>query len=218
MIETGKVSAQILRPRRAGSGNNATLILALAFLASALLPLAVRAEDPPNPVCTACHNEDGNSVVPDYPKIAGLDVAYFTKQIADFKKFKRVSEIMGPIATQIADSEIELLAAYYSKQKRISGVVTDQNLAAKGLMIYAEGIVDNAVPACGGCHGEKGEGANNFPRLAGQHASYTNTQLLNFKNQVRNNDARKVMRAIAMRMTEQDMQAVSEYITSLKGE
>lgn len=218
MIETGRASAQILRPNRVGSGSKSALILALAFLTTASLPFEVRAEDPPSPVCTACHNEDGNSVVPDYPKIAGFDAAYFAKQIVDFKKFKRISEIMGPMATQIADSEIQTLAAYYGKQKRSPGVVTDQNLAAKGQMIYVDGIVDSAVPACGGCHGEKGEGADNFPRLAGQHATYTNTQLMNFKNQVRNNDAKKVMRAIAMRMTEQDMRAVSEYITSLKGE
>jgi cytochrome c553 len=193
-------------------------MLVLAVVACVSVPMTVQAEPAPNPLCAGCHNEDGNSVVPDFPKIAGLDAAYITKQITDFKKFKRVSEIMGPMATQIADSEVDAIAAYYSKQKRTPGEVTDKNLAAQGQLIYTDGIVNSAVPACGGCHGEKGEGADKFPRLAGQHVGYLNTQLLNFKNDVRNNDAKKVMRAIAQRMTEQEIKAAAEFITSLKGE
>lgn len=218
MIRIASSLVDGLRHSLLGSINNSTLVLILAFVACVSVPMTVRAEAAPNPLCAGCHNEDGNSVVPDFPKIAGLDAAYITKQIADFKKFKRVSEIMGPMATQIADSEVEALAAFYSKQKRTPGEVTDKNLAAQGQLIYSDGLVNNAVPACGGCHGEKGEGADKFPRLAGQHAAYLNTQLLNFKNDVRNNDAKKVMRAIAQRMTEQEIKAASEYITSLKGE
>ena len=193
------------------------LKLMLVFLASVSLPLAVQAAAP-NPLCAGCHNEDGNSAVPEFPKLAGLDPAYITKQIMDFKKYKRVSEIMGPMATQIPDAEIEALAAYYSKQKRTPGEVTDVNLAAQGRLIFEDGIVASAVPACSGCHGDKGEGTDKFPRLAGQHAAYLNTQMSNFRNIVRNNDARGVMRAITLRMTEQEMKAVSEYITSIKGE
>ena len=218
MNDIGSASADCLRHRRTENQKKSTLILVLAFLASVSVPLAAQAEGAPNPLCAGCHNEDGNSVMPEFPKIAGLDAAYITKQITDFKKFKRVSEIMGPMATQIPDSEVEALAAYFSKQKRTPGVVTDKNLAAQGQLIYTDGILNSAVPACGGCHGEKGEGTDKFPRLAGQHTVYLNTQLLNFKNDVRNNDAKKVMRAIAQRMTEQEMKAASEYITSLKGE
>jgi cytochrome c553 len=218
MIQSGSISADSLRHCRPENKNQSSLMLALAFVACVSVPMTVSAEPAPNPLCAGCHNEDGNSVVPDFPKIAGLDAAYITKQIADFKKFKRVSEIMGPMATQIADSEVEAIAAYYSKQKRTPGEVTDKNLAAQGQLIYTDGIVNSAVPACAGCHGEKGEGTDKFPRLASQHAGYLNTQLLNFKNDVRNNDAKKVMRAIAQRMTEQEIKAAAEFITSLKGE
>lgn len=213
MTQFGSTSAGGLRHRRTGRN----LLMALAILATASMPLAAHAEAP-NPLCAGCHNEDGNSAVGDFPKIAGLDAAYITKQITDFKKYKRVSEIMGPMAAQIQDSEIPTLAAYYSKQKRTVGVVTDANLAAKGRQIYEEGILATAVPACSGCHGEKGEGTDKFPRLAGQHATYLVAQLSNFKNVVRNNDARGVMRAIALRMTEDEMKAAAEYITSMKGE
>ena len=122
------------------------------------------------------------------------------------------------MANQIPDKDIEMLAAYFSKQKRTTGTVTDTKLAAQGQQIYDDGIISSAVPACAGCHGEKGEGTDKFPRLAGQHTVYLITQMNNFKNLVRNNDSRKVMRAITLRMTEQDMKAAAEYITSLKGE
>lgn len=218
MIRIGSVLADSLRHCRYENKNKSSMKLVLAFVVCVSVPMTSQAGAPPNPLCAGCHNEDGNSAVPDFPKIAGLDASYISKQILDFKKFKRVSEIMGPMATQIADSEIEEIAAYYSKQKRSPGEVTDKNLAAQGQLIYTDGIVNSAVPACSGCHGEKGEGADKFPRLAGQHAAYLNTQLLNFKNDVRNNDAKKVMRAIAQRMTEQEIKAASEYITSLIGE
>jgi cytochrome c553 len=218
MTQLGSTSAGSLQHRRTGRNFKSSLIMVLAILASVSMPLAARAEGAPNPLCAGCHNEDGNSAVPDFPKIAGLDAAYITKQITDFKKYKRVSEVMGPMAAQIQDSEIPTLAAYFSKQKRTPGVVTDANLAAKGRQIYEEGILATAVPACGGCHGEKGEGTDKFPRLAGQHAAYMVLQMNNFKNVVRNNDARGVMRAITLRMTEDEMKAAAEYITSLKGE
>lgn len=218
MTQYGRTLADSSQYRRSDRQIITPVLLMLALLASVSVPLAVHAEDAPNALCTGCHNEDGNSTTPEFPKIAGLDAAYITKQINDFKKDKRVSEIMGPMANQIPDKEVGTLAAYFSKQKRTTGAVTDTKLAAQGQQIYDDGIISSAVPACSGCHGEKGEGTDKFPRLAGQHTVYLITQMNNFKNLVRNNDARKVMRAITLRMTEQDMKAAAEYITSLKGE
>jgi cytochrome c553 len=183
-----------------------------------LMPIPADAEEVPNALCTNCHNEDGNSTTPEFPKLAGLDSEYIAKQIKDFKKDKRVSEIMGPMANQIPDADIDVLAKYFSKQKRTVGVVTDPQLAARGQQIYDDGIISSALPACSGCHGEKGEGTNKFPRLAGQHTAYLIKQLNNFRNSIRNNDSRKVMHAITLRMTDQDIAAAAEYITSLKGE
>ena len=188
----------------------------LALLASAAAPLASHAQDAPNPLCGGCHNPDGNSIVPEYPKIAGLDAAYIAKQIMDFKNYKRVSEIMGPMSGNIAAADIGVLAAYYSKQKRTPGIVTDRGLAAQGQLIYDEGIDSSAVPACSGCHEKDGSGSKKFPNLAGQHPAYLINQMKNFKNGVRNNDGR--MRAVAKRLTEQEIAAVAEYITGLKGE
>ena len=221
MTQYGRTVAESMQHRRPDHQIMSRLLPLLALVATLSVPLAVKAEEVPNTLCTGCHNEDGNSTAPEFPKLAGLDSAYITKQITDFKKYKRVSEIMGPMAAQIPDADVPKLAAYFSKQKRTTGtvgVVTDARLVSLGQQIYDDGIVNSAVPACAGCHGEKGEGTDLFPRLAGQHTVYILTQLNNFKNIVRNNDAKKVMRAIASRMTDQEMKAAAEYITSIKGE
>jgi cytochrome c553 len=221
MTQYGLTLAGNMQHRRPDHQKKSSLLVLLALISALLFPLAVKAEDVPNTLCTGCHNEDGNSVVPDFPKLAGLDPVYISKQINDFKKYRRVSEIMGPMAAQIPDADVPILAAYFAKQKRTTGtvdVVIDAKLASLGQQIYDDGIVSSAVPACSGCHGEKGEGTELFPRLAGQHTAYLITQMNNFKNIVRNNDAKKVMRAVTSRMTEQEMKAVAEYITSLKGE
>lgn len=218
MTQLGYAPADSMQYRSPDRQNKSPLLLMLVLLASVFVPIVAQAEDAPNALCTGCHNEDGNSTTPEFPKLAGLDAAYITKQINDFKKDKRVSEIMGPMANQIPENEVGTLAAYFSKQKRSTGTVTDAKLAAQGQQIYDDGVISSAVPACSGCHGEKGEGTDKFPRLAGQHTTYLITQMNNFKNSVRNNDARKVMRAITLRMTDQDMKAAAEYITSLKGE
>ena len=218
MTQNGQTTAENFKHRSPENQKRSILPVMLVLIASVMISLAVQAEGEPNALCTGCHNEDGNSTTPEFPKLAGLDPVYIAKQIKDFKNDKRVSEIMGPMANQIPDKDIGFLAAYFSKQKRSTGVVTDPKLAAQGQQIYDDGIVSSAVPACSGCHGEKGEGTDKFPRLAGQHTAYLLTQLNNFKNSVRNNDARKVMRAITLRMTEQDMKAAAEYITSLQGE
>ncbi len=221
MTEHGLTTADRFQHRSPEHQSKSFLLIMLVLLTSVFVSFAVQAEDAPsapNAICAGCHTEDGNSTTPEFPKIAGLDAVYIAKQIKDFKKDKRVSEIMGPMASQIPDKDIEFLAGYFSKQKRTSGIVTDAKLAAQGQQIYDDGILSSAVPACSGCHGEKGEGTDKFPRLAGQHTVYLISQMNNFKNAVRNNDARKVMRAITLRMTEQDMKAAAEYITSLKGE
>jgi hypothetical protein len=114
MTQYGHTPADSLQYRRPAHQNNTFLFMVLVFLISVLVPPAVLA-DPPNTLCTGCHNEDGNGTASEFPKIAGLDAAYITKQINDFKKYKRVSEIMGPMAAQIPDAEIGILAAYFSK-------------------------------------------------------------------------------------------------------
>jgi cytochrome c553 len=108
------------------------------------------------------------------------------------------------------------LAAYYSAQKPKSDTAKDQELALTGQKIFRGGVQGTGVPACASCHGPQGKGIPvQFPRLAGQHSDYTYAQLNAFRLGERSNDAAKMMRSIAAKMTDADMKAVASYIQGL---
>ena len=166
-------------------------------------------------VCINCHGEGGNSLVPTFPKLAGQQPAYLAKQLTEFLSGKRKNDVMAAFLPNITAGDVPGLAAYYAAQKQTPGTVADAALAAAGQKIFDDGNTDTGVPACAGCHQPKGEGNERFPRLAGQHQAYVLQQMTDFKNGVRTNDKGKIMRAVAERMTEQEMKAVSEYIAGL---
>jgi cytochrome c553 len=173
-------------------------------------------------VCAACHAADGNSVAPTNPKIAGQFAEYLHKQLADFKpqagtKPARDSAIMTPLVANLSEDDIKSLAAYYSGQKLRPAAAVDKDLAAFGQKIWRGGIAASNVPACAGCHGPAGAGIPaQYPRLAGQFAEYIVVQLKGFREGARANDANGVMRGVAARMTEREIQAVAQYAAGLR--
>lgn len=173
-------------------------------------------------VCAACHAADGNSVAATNPKIAGQFAEYLQKQLGDFKaqpgkKPARENAIMTPMTANLSDDDIQSLAAYYAGQKLRPASAADKDLAALGQKIWRGGIAASSVPACGGCHGPAGAGIPaQYPRLAGQFAEYVAAQLKGFKDNARANDANGVMRGVAARMTEREIQAVAQYAAGLR--
>ncbi len=196
----------------------------LALVGCAVALVTTPATAAPSPerlqLCASCHGVNGNSTTPENPKLAGLQARYASQQMKDFKSGKRVSAVMAGIMATIDDAEIELLATYFHEQKPTPAAAPagDPKRLAQGKEIYFEGIVGSAVPACSGCHTETGKGTNRYPRLAGQHAQYLVQQMLAYKSGERKNDDRELMRAVATRMTEPEIRAVSEFIQTLKGE
>lgn len=167
-------------------------------------------------VCIACHGPDGNSLAPVFPKIAGQQPVYLEKQLNEFLSGKRKNAVMEPFFGSFGKGDIPGLAAFYAAQKPTPGTVEDAKLAATGKKLFIEGNPDSGVPACMGCHLEKGEGNERYPRLAGQHQAYTIQQIADFKAGTRANDKAKIMRSVAERMTEDEMKAVAEYIAGLQ--
>lgn len=193
-----------------------TLACCLPLLALAGTGHAADAKELAATICAACHGADGNSVAPMFPKLAGQQETYLAKQLNEFISGKRKNEIMVPIFATVSKGDVPGLAAYYAAQTQTSGAVTDAALAEAGKKLYDDGNTDSGVPACMGCHMENGMGNERYPRLAGQHQTYTLQQMADFKSGARVNDKGRVMRAVAERMTEQEMKAVSEYIAGLK--
>jgi cytochrome c553 len=166
-------------------------------------------------VCVACHGDDGNSAIPMFPKIAGLQETYIIKQLKEFISGQRKSDVMAPIVANLKPEDLAPLATHFSSQKPKAGDARDAALVETGKNFYLDGNEDTGVPACVGCHQPQAVGHTVYPRLAGQHPEYLVQQLKNFASGDRSNDVSRYMRVIAKRMTEQEMKAVAEYIASL---
>jgi cytochrome c553 len=173
-------------------------------------------------LCAACHAPDGNGTAAANPKIAAQFPEYLHKQLADFKaqggkKAVRESAIMAGMVANLSDADMKGLAAFYAGQALRPSAATDKNLAALGQKIWRGGNAASGVPACAGCHGPAGAGMpKQYPRLAGQFAEYTAAQLKLFRAGGRVNDANGVMRGVAARMSEREIQAVAEYAAGLR--
>lgn len=170
-----------------------------------------------NQVCMACHGADGNSPISMYPTLAGQHPEYITKQLHDFKSGERKNAIMAGMVAALTDEDMANLGAYYASQTAKPGTAKSNGKGSVGEKIYKAGIAGLGVPACASCHGPTGAGVPvQFPRLAGQHADYTVAQLQTFRSGERANDAAKMMRMIASKLSEQDMAAVADYIQGLR--
>ena len=168
-------------------------------------------------VCASCHGPDGNSVNPEWPKLAGQHAGYTAKQIHDLKAgVTRSDALMAPMIAGLSDRDIEDIAAYYAVQTSTGGYASEA-LHAPGERIYRGGNARAGVPACIACHGPRGggNGPAGFPRLAGQHAVYTAKQLEDWRTGARSNDPNEMMADAVRYLTPEEMKAVSEYIAGL---
>ncbi len=169
--------------------------------------------------CGGCHGFDGNSPIPIYPKLAGQNEAYITKQIKDYKaNTTRQNAIMMGMAAGLSDADAADIGAYFQAQSLKAAATFDESKIAAGREIYKGGNLQTGIPACQACHGPKGSGTAGigYPQVGGQYVDYTLAQLNAFKNGSRANDDNSLMRSIVAKMSDEDMVAVANYIASLK--
>jgi cytochrome c553 len=170
-------------------------------------------------ICAACHGADGNSVVPNWPKLAGQHEEYLVRQATLIKSGARpVPEMMG-ITPGLSDQDILDISAYFTAQKN-SGGVADESKVVVGERIYRAGNADSGVPACMSCHGPAGEGnpLSGYPVLAGQHAMYSASMLTRFRQGEHWGDGdalSKIMNGSASELTNEEIEAVASYIQGL---
>ena len=185
-------------------------------------PDLAKAKEIAGGVCVACHGADGNSPAAANPILAGQIPQYIYKQLSNFKAVDgkpavRNNAIMGGMVAALSDEDMRSLSVYFSQQKMQPSVARDEKLLAEGKTLWRKGDFEKGVPACAGCHGPAGAGLPaQYPRLAGQYAEYTSIQLKNFRSQERANDAEKVMRVIAGKLSDQQISAVAEYAAGLR--
>lgn len=186
--------------------------------------------------CISCHGENGNSMVPTFPKLAQQHSSYLVKQLRAFKDGSRKDPMMSAMAMGLSDDDMEDVAAYYAAQKISANalpVVDDddddakpatdakdpvQELIAQGSDLYRNGDLKRAVSACIACHGPLGEGNKPaaFPALRSQHADYLVKALTDFKSGARSNNPENMMHMIAKKMTDAEIKAVAYHISMMK--
>jgi cytochrome c553 len=203
------------------------------IIAAALLAVApgVSAQQFGDPVagkekaalCAGCHGQDGNSASADFPRLAGQYAPYIVKQISDFQRGRRNNNdtMAGMAATVASMDDAKDIAAYFSQRKMAAKAlaIPKAALVAAGKKLFAEGNIETGVYACINCHGDKGKGKapNNpvFPVIGGQHRDYLIKQLGDFREGRRQNDPAGMMSAIAKKLSEQEIEAVASYLSTL---
>ena len=173
-------------------------------------------------VCAACHGSDGNSAIPANPSIAGQPAEYVYKQLNDFKAAggkpaERPSAVMSAMVANLSADDMANLAAFYASKEAKPRDARNAELVKIGQTIYRGGVISRGVPACASCHGANGAGIPaQFPRLSGQHAQYTADQLKAFRTGSRANDPNRMMRAIATKLSDREIDAVAQYVQGLR--
>ena len=166
-------------------------------------------------VCVACHAADGNSTTPVNPKLAQQHPEYLVKQLQEYKSGKRENAIMKGFAAGLSDEDMHNIAFWLANQKGTPGFAINKATVGLGERIYRGGVSDRQIAACAACHSPNGAGLPiQYPRLSGQHAEYTATQLNAFRSGERANNS--AMTGVAAKLNDREIQAVSDYIAGLR--
>jgi len=194
-----------------------TLICAAACGSSAFAAGTKEAGQAKSTPCIACHGIDGNSANPEWPSIAGQHETYLVRHLTAFRDGVRQNPLMTPMAVGLSDQDIADLAAWYSSQTARGGE-TEPSKVRLGQKVYRAGNMEEQTMACAACHGPTGRGnpLASYPAIQGQHATYVATQLRAYKTGTRASDPNQMMRSVAARLSEAEIDAVASYVQGLR--
>jgi len=195
------------------------VVLAAALLLVGLAGAAAEAAGPLDEpgalqaiTCAACHGPAGNSRSSAMPIIAGLDAAYFKKQIEAYAAGRRLSPEMEPYAKQVLNVGMDEVAAYFASRPRVpTPVQSPADAVARGSSAAAQCVI---------CHGPRGQGdtAKLIPSLAGQAPGYLREQLLLFKQDRRSpgDPALAALKALLKAIPDETLGDLAAYYSSLR--
>ncbi|NDP37685.1 MAG: c-type cytochrome [Rhodoferax sp.] len=172
------------------------------------------------PACVTCHGATGQGQpAAGFPRLAGLNAAYFLRQLQSFHDATRVNPIMAPVVQQLSATDRQALAEYYAGlavTNHDGQPPADTKSLSVGESLAQRGDWNKGLPACAQCHGLKGLGVGAaFPQIAGQSPAYIVTQLKAWQTGTRKNDPLGLMHGIALKLSPTDIGAVAVYYGSL---
>ncbi len=169
-------------------------------------------------ICQGCHGVDGNSTSELIPKLAGQYDEYIIKQMRNYQAGTRSHEIMNGMAAPLSDTDLADIAAYFADQPIMKGNATAPT-NEKGKKIFSKGNISEMVMTCAYCHGNTGKGLDPstamYPVVGGQHKAYLLKQLKDFREDDRMNSPNVIMNRILRSLSDSELEALAEYMSSL---
>lgn len=157
--------------------------------------------------CLGCHGIEGyRNAYPSFrvPKLGGQKAGYLVIALKGYRSGERQHPTMEAQAASLSDQQIEDVAAYLAS-------LANETVESGG----SEVSPPQAAAACAACHGQNGISVNaQWPTLAGQHESYLEHSLRQYKSGARGN---AVMVAQASLIADQDIPLLARYFATLKG-
>jgi len=176
-------------------------------------------------ICSSCHGPNGNSVNPEWPRLAGQSAVYIAEQLRLFRSGVRDNPIMKPLTAGLSDQDISDLAVYYEAQTP-AGLEADPSYWQAGEALYLRGDRAHEIPACVACHGPVGRGnlAAGYPALRAQQAVYVVKQLNDYASGARYSAANPaqasrngvMMLTLARRLTPEQIRDVASYVQGMR--
>jgi len=169
--------------------------------------------------CAECHNLDGISAMPRFPKLAGQRADYIVKQVQDFRTGRRRNDggQMSAIAGDLNDTDLARSAAYFSELPAPppdGSIATDSVEWKRGALLFRDGDDAAGIIKCQACHDNAQSDQPAMPLLKAQHAAYLAKQLNDWRSGVRHNDVSKIMPAVVAKLTDQDIAALAAFLAS----
>ncbi len=168
---------------------------------------SIQAGDKRALLCKYCHGTDGNSKKTSIPNLAAQNTAYLIRQFELFANGKRQNKTMNEIARLLTPADKVNIALFYGSQKVKPQPQYKPALKAEGERLFST--------KCFFCHGTEGHGKEELPRIAGQPADYV-VQTLSSYSSLINKRAETAMSRVARALSDQEIQALASYLTSLR--
>ncbi len=151
--------------------------------------------------CNSCHGKNGNGTKGSVPRLAGMNVKYFTTATKAYQTGQRKHSAMQEIVAFYSDTDIEKMAYYYAIQSPSKQVDDSENNL---------GASEAANRVCGNCHGERGVSPDpaTIPSLAGQQVDYLIKATRAYAKGLRHNES---MKLIAENLDENELKQIAIY-------